>query len=50
MNLVPIEHGGQRVLTTQQLAEFYGEPPVKLQQNFFKQPAEVRRGGAFFQD
>lgn len=50
MNLVPIEHGGQRVLTTQQLAEFYGEPPVKLQQNFSNNRQRYAEGGALFQD
>lgn len=48
MNLVPIEHGGQRVLTTQQLAEFYGEPPVKLQQNFSNNRQRYAEGEHFF--
>lgn len=48
MNLVPIEHGGQRVLTTQQLAEFYGEPPVKLQQNFSNNRQRYVEGEHFF--
>jgi hypothetical protein len=48
MNLVPIEHGGQRVLTTQQLAEFYGEPPVKLQQNFSNNRQRYVEGEHYF--
>jgi len=34
MNLIPIEHREQRVLTTQQLAEFYGTDDKKIRDNF----------------
>lgn len=47
-NIVPIEKGGQRVLTTQQLANFYGEEPVKLQQNFANNRSRYQVGIHYF--
>ena len=34
MELTVIEHEGQRVLTTEQLAEAYGCTPRQIKQNF----------------
>ena len=33
-NLIPIEYQNRRILTSKQLAEFYGVKPIKIQQNY----------------
>lgn len=36
LNLIPVEHKNQRVLTTKQLAEFYDTDVVRIQQNYLR--------------
>ena len=47
-NLVPVEHREQRVLTTAQLAEFYGCSVQQLQQNFNNNQDRFEAGKHFF--
>lgn len=48
MNLVPIEYGGQRVLTTQQLAEGYGTEPQIITNNYNRNKDRYRHGVHYF--
>lgn len=47
-NLVPIEHNGKRVLTTQQLAEKYECEPIQIQQNFLNNKDHYQEGVHYF--
>lgn len=48
MELVPIEYGGQRVLTTQQLAEGYGTEPQIITNNYNRNKDRYRHGVHYF--
>lgn len=48
MNLVPIEHGGQRVLTTQQLADGYGTEAQVITNNFNRNKERYQSGIHYF--
>lgn len=43
-NLVPIEHSGQRVITTELLAEAYETEPKNIQMNFANQKKNFKEG------
>jgi len=44
----PIEHNGQRVLTTQQLADHYGTTDVRIRQNYNQNLYRYKEGVHFF--
>ena len=46
--LVPIEHGGQRVITTELLAEVYETEPKNIQMNFSNQRKNFKEGIHYF--
>lgn len=46
--VTPIEHQNQRILTTQQLAEFYGTDTDKIKQNFNNNKARYQEGKHYY--
>lgn len=46
--IIPIEHRSIRVLTSQQLAEFYKCEPIRIQQNYNSNKKNFREGDHFF--
>jgi hypothetical protein len=48
MHLRPIEHQKQRILTSQQLAEFYGTTTKKISNNFNRQKGHYIEGKHYF--
>ena len=47
-NLIKIEHSGQRVLTTEQLAQVYGCDGRQIKQNFSNNADRFVEGGHYF--
>lgn len=48
MNLVPIEHKQERILTTQQLAEAYGTDTANISKNFSRNQSRYAEGKHFY--
>ncbi len=44
----PVEYNKQRILTTEQLAKFYGVPPVRITQNFTANKPRFIEGKHFY--
>ncbi len=48
MNLIPVEHQNQRILTTAQLAEFYEVNAIKIHQNYINNKDHYKLGKHYF--